>query len=285
VRLHGYPAAPERRNDIVLICSTCGVEHSEARDVCAICADDRQWVPAEGQQWTTLHELTEAGHRTQLRELEPGLFGLTAEPGVGIGQQAHLVVTPDGNLLWDPPGYLDDEGVRAVREHGEVVAIASSHPHMFGVQVEWSHALGGVPVLVSEPDAGWVARQDPVIRTWKGPLELVPGITLHQPGGHFPGSAVAHWPAGAEGRGVLLGGDTVQANPDRTSTTMMRSYPNRIPLSAAVVERVTLALEELAFDRLYDNFGKTIDTDARAVLRRSSDRYIGWVSGDFDHLT
>jgi hypothetical protein len=142
-----------------------------------------------------------------------------------------------------------------------------------------------VPVLVSEPDAGWVARQDPVIRTWKGPLELVPGITLHQPGGHFPGSAVAHWPAGAEGRGVLLGGDTVQANPDRTSTTMMRSYPNRIPLSAAVVERVTLALEELAFDRLYDNFGKTIDTDARAVLRRSSDRYIGWVSGDFDHLT
>jgi hypothetical protein len=129
----------------------------------------------EGQQWTTLHELTEAGHRTQLRELEPGLFGLTAEPGVGIGQQAHLVVTPDGNLLWDPPGYLDDEGVRAVREHGEVVAIASSHPHMFGVQVEWSHALGGVPVLVSEPDAGWVARQDPVIRTWKGPLELVPG--------------------------------------------------------------------------------------------------------------
>jgi hypothetical protein len=66
---------------------------------------------------------------------------------------------------------------------------------------------------------------------------------------------------------------------------MMRSYPNRIPLSAAVVERVTRALEELAFDRLYDNFGKTIDTDARAVVRRSSDRYIGWVSGDFDHLT
>ena len=269
----------------MLICKTCGVEHSEAPHVCAICADERQWVPAEGQQWTTLHELTAAGQRTRLRELEPGLFGLTVEPGVGIGQQAHLVVTPDGNLLWDPPGYLDDEGVDAVREHGEVVGIASSHPHMFGVQVEWSHALGGVPVLVSEPDSGWVARQDPVIRTWKGPLELVPGLTLHQPGGHFPGSAVVHWPAGAEGRGVLLTGDTVQANPDRASTTMMRSYPNRIPLSAAVVERVTGALEELAFDRLYDNFGKTIDTDARAVMRRSSDRYKGWVRGDFDHLT
>jgi hypothetical protein len=41
----------------------------------------------------------------------------------------------------------------------------------------------------------------------------------------------------------------------------------------------------LEFDRLYDNFGKTVDTDARAAVRRSADRYIGWVRGDFDHLT
>jgi hypothetical protein len=138
-------------------------------------------VPAEGQQWTTLDELTSAGHHTQLRELEPDLFGLTAEPGVGIGQQAHLVRTPQGNLLWDPPGYLDDEGVRRILELGEVAAIATSHPHMFGVQVEWSHALGGVPVLVAEPDLHWVARLDAAIRPWTGPLEVVPGITRHDP--------------------------------------------------------------------------------------------------------
>jgi hypothetical protein len=269
----------------VWICQTCAVEHAEQPDVCAICADERQWVPAEGQQWTTLEELRAAGRRTQLRELEPGLFGLTVEPAVGIGQQAHLVVTPQGNVLWDPPGYVDDEGVSQVRGLGQVVAIASSHPHMFGVQVEWSRRLGGVPILVSEPDAGWVARPDEAIRTWTGPLEVVPGITLHQPGGHFPGSAVAHWTAGAGASGVLLCGDTVHANPDRKSTTLMRSYPNRIPLSAAVVERVTRAVESLGFDRLYDNFGHTIDTDARAVVRRSTDRYVGWVRGDFDHLT
>ena len=267
------------------ICQTCGVESAEALDVCAICADDRQWVPAGGQQWATLDELAAAGHQTRLRELEPGLFGLTAEPGVGIGQTAYLVVTSAGNLLYDPPGFIDDEGVRRVREQGEVAAIASSHPHMFGVQVEWSRALGGVPVLVSEPDIDWVARPDPIIRTWTGPLEVVPGITLHQPGGHFPGSSVVHWPAGADGRGVLLAADTIQANPDRTSTTFMRSYPNRIPLSAAVVDRVTKAVEQLTFDRLYDNFGHTIDTDARSVVRWSADRYMGWVRGDFDHLT
>jgi hypothetical protein len=267
------------------ICQTCGVEHAAALEVCAICADERQWVPAAGQQWTTLDELAAAGHRARVRELEPDLFGVTVEPKVGIGQQAHLVRTPAGNLLWDVPGYLDDYAVQRVRQLGGVAAIVASHPHHFGVQVEWSRALGGVPVLVSEPNMEWVSRPDPVIRPWAGRLEVLPGITLVQLGGHFPGSAVAHWAAGGGGKGVLFGADTIQTNRDRASATFMRSYPNRIPLSAAVVERIVRAVEEFSFDRLYDNFGNTIDTDARAAVRRSADRYIGWVRGDFDHLT
>ncbi|OLT00335.1 hydrolase [Pseudonocardia sp. CNS-004] len=269
----------------VYICNTCAVEHAEKVDVCAICSDERQWVPADGQQWTTLDELAAAGHGVRLRELEPDLYGITIEPKLGIGQQAHLVRTPAGNVIWDMVGYLDEDAVRRVRELGEVAAIVASHPHMYGVQVEWSRALGDAPVLVSEADQKWVARPDPAIRTWSGTLEVVPGVTLLQLGGHFPGSAVALWGAGAGGKGVLLGGDTIQANPDRTTMTFMRSYPNRIPLSAAVVERITRAVEVLEFDRLYDNFGKTVDTDARAATRRSADRYIGWVRGDFDHLT
>ncbi|MDN5915194.1 MAG: hydrolase [Pseudonocardia sp.] len=253
--------------------------------MCAICADERQWVPAGGQQWTTLDELAAAGHLTRVRELEPDLFGVTVEPKVGIGQQAHLVRTPVGNLLWDPPGYLDEDGIRTVRELGEVIAIAASHPHMFGAQVQWSHALGRAPVLVCASDMGWVARPDPVIQSWTGSREIAPGLTLVQVGGHFPGSAVAHWARGAAGRGVLLGSDTVQTNPDRASLTFMRSYPNRIPLSAAVVGRIATTIEAHAFDRMYDNFGGTIDSDARAILRRSADRYVAWVRGDHDHLT
>ncbi len=267
------------------ICQTCGVEHAEATEVCAICADERQYVPAGGQRWTTLAELAAAGHRTRVRELESGLFGIKVEPRVGIGQQALLVRTAAGNLLWDPTGYLDDEAVQQLRGLGDVAAIVASHPHMFGVQVQWSRELGGVPVLVAEPDLRWIARPDPVIRAWSGTLELAPGLTLVQLGGHFPGAAVAHWAAGALGKGVLLAGDTIQSNPDRSSVTFMRSYPNRIPLSAAVVERIAQGAEAFAFERLYDNLGGTIDTDARAAVRRSADRYMGWVRGDFDHLT
>ncbi|HYH33215.1 MAG TPA: MBL fold metallo-hydrolase [Pseudonocardia sp.] len=267
------------------ICRTCAVEHDAAAEICAICADERQWMPAEGQLWTTAAELAAAGHRVQLREVESDLYGITVDPKFGIGQRSHLVRTPQGNLLWDVVGHVDEDAARRVRELGEVAAIVASHPHHFGVQVEWSRLLGGVPVLVAEADLRWVARPDPVIRPWSGTLELLPGITLAQLGGHFPGSAVAVWAAGAGGRGVLLSGDTVPTNPDRATVTFMRSYPNRIPLSAAVAERIAKAVDAFTFDRIYDNFGNCIDSGARAAVRRSVERYTGWVRGDFDHLT
>lgn len=266
------------------ICRTCAVEHAEQVPTCRICADDRQWVPASGQAWTTLDELADQGRRVSVVELEPDLLGLDC-PGVGIGQRTKVVRTPGGVLLWDPIGFLDDAAVAAVRALGEVVAIAASHPHMFGVQVAWSHALGGAAVLVPERDREWIAREDPVVRSWSGELEVLPGVTLSQPGGHFPGSAVAHWAAGAGGRGVLLSGDTIFANPDRRSVAFMRSFPNHIPLSAAVVDRVAKHVGRFAFDRLYGNFATVIDSDARTVVRASADRHIAWVNGEFDHLT
>jgi hypothetical protein len=267
------------------VCENCGVEHAGAVGVCVICSDERQWVPARGQKWATLEELAQAGRRVRIAELEPDLFGITVEPKVGIGQQTHLVRTSAGNLLWDPVGYLDAEAVNRVRELGDVTAIAASHPHMFGVQVEWGKALGGVSVLVSEADVQWVQRPDPAIKTWSGRHEIAPGLVLHQVGGHFPGSSILHWREGAGGKGVLFVSDTIHANPDRATVTFMRSYPNRIPLSPAVVERITQAVEELPFDRLYDNFGRTIEADAGAAVSRSAERYCGWVRGDFDQLS
>jgi glyoxylase-like metal-dependent hydrolase (beta-lactamase superfamily II) len=156
---------------------------------------------------------------------------------------------------------------------------------MFGAQLEWSRRLGDAPVLVSGPNLGWVSRTGPAIREHGDRHEIAPGLTLHRLGGHFPGSTVLHWEHGAEGHGVLLSSDTIQANPDRTTVTFLRSYPNRIPLSPAVVERITSAAERLPFDRLYDNTAHAIDRAARAAVRRSADRYIAWVRGDHDDLT
>lgn len=267
------------------ICHTCAVEHADKVDVCAICADERQWVPADGQRWTTLRELSADGYRADLLELEPDLFSITTTPKTGIGQQSKLIRTPEGSVLWDPVGYVDDEIAQQVLDVGPVRAVVASHPHMFGVQVEWGRALGGAPVLVAAADLRWVARTDESIREWADDIEILPGVTLTQPGGHFPGSAVVHWAPGADGRGVLLSGDTMFPNPDRISVSFMRSFPNRLPLSGAVVQRITQHVERFDFDRMYGNFDNVIAVDAKGVLRRSADRHTGWVNGDFDHLT
>lgn len=267
------------------ICATCGVEHAERVDVCAICADERQWVPAAGQRWTGLAELAASGTTVEVVELEPDLYGVRPRPLVGIGQQSMLVRTSSGNLLWDPAGYLDDVAVERLAALGGVACIAASHPHLFGVQVEWSRAFDGAPVLVAEADLGWIARPDPCIRPWSDDIEVLPGVTLTQPGGHFPGSAVAHWAAGADGRGVLLAGDTVYANPDRHSVSFMRSYPNHLPLSGAVAERIAAHVARFPFERLRSHRGGVISHDARRVVLESAARHAAWVRGDFDHLT
>jgi hypothetical protein len=271
----------------ITLCQTCAVEQPDADTLpalCPICADDRQYVRPSGQRWTTLDELVAGGHVGTVAEVEPGLSGITIEPSVGIGQRALLVRTDAGNLLWDPTGYVDDDLVAAVEGLGGVAAVATSHPHMFGVQVEWSHRFGDVPVYVQAADREWLQRDDPVVVTWEEKTEVLPGVVLHRIGGHFPGSAVCHF-LGADGRGVLLTGDTVAGTPDEHWVSFMRSFPNKVPLSAAVVAKVADRVLVHDFDRLYDNFGGAVRSDAAEWVRRSADRYISWVRGDFDHLT
>src|SRR4029450_13496656 len=102
----------------IFVCRTCAVEQPDTGEpaaVCAICSDERQYVRPTGQQWTTLEELRLAGRRGAVSEVEPGMYGITIEPTVGIGQRALLVQTPSGNLLWDPNAYLDDALIGTVR--------------------------------------------------------------------------------------------------------------------------------------------------------------------------
>lgn len=65
---------------------------------------------------------------------------------------------------------------------------------------------------------------------------------------------MAHWQAGAQGRGVLFAGDAIFPKPDGM-VTFMRSYPNMIPLSAAVVRRLAAHASRYDFDTLFNNFG------------------------------
>jgi hypothetical protein len=75
---------------------------------------------------------------------------------------------------------------------------------------------------------------------------------------------------------VLLSGDTVACTPDERWVSFMRSLPNKIPLSAAVVAKVADRVLQLDFDRLYDTVAGLVTRDAAGRVRRSADRYIAW---------
>ncbi|WP_152189820.1 MBL fold metallo-hydrolase [Georgenia satyanarayanai] len=269
-----------------VVCATCAVEygHAPLPDVCVICDDERQWVPRSGQAWTTVGELAAAGHRTVVEELEPGLIGIGTAPTVGIGQTGKLVVTEHGNVLFDVPGLIDDSAVAAIASHGGLAAVVASHPHMYGVQSLYSRAFDDAPVLVARADVSFLPLRTPAVRLWDETHEIVPGVRLEQIGGHFPGSTVALL-SGADGQGVLLAGDGIFPGPEGRTVSFLRSYPNRIPLSAAVVRRIAAQVARLGFERLYNNFRGLVPAGAGDVVERSAQRYIEWVSGRNDHLT
>ena len=164
------------------ICRTCGVQQQpspEPPPLCAICADERQWVPAGGQQWTTLRQLRAEGRHGELRTLEPSLDAVEIRPSVGIGQRALLLTTPAGRVLWDCVGYLDDDLIAQVRAGGGLAAIAVSHPHFYGVMVEWAQAFDA-QIWIAEADRRWVQRSDAAIRWWSDEVEVLPGVRLVQ---------------------------------------------------------------------------------------------------------
>lgn len=260
------------------ICTTCGVGYAETeapREVCLVCADDRQYVNASGQAWTTLDELRE-DHVNELREVEPGLTGIASKPQVAIGQRALWIEQPDGGVMWDCTPVITDEALAAIKAKGGIKAIAISHPHFYSTMVDWSRALGGVPIYLHEDNRDWVMRPDPAVEFWTGETkEIAAGITLVRVAGHFPGSTVLHWADGAEGRGVLMTGDSIMVVPDTRWVSFMYSFPNLIPMNAKGVERIVKAVKPFAYDRIYSGWwDRVLDHDAKAAMGRSADRYI-----------
>jgi hypothetical protein len=261
------------------ICRACGVEYPSSAlppATCPVCSDDRQYVAYEGQAWTHFDELLPSGQGYDIRELEPGLTGLRCRPQLGIGPVGYLVQTPAGNVLWDCPSFVDEKVVAEVGRRGGLAAISASHPHFYGAMVDWSEAFSGAPILLPAADRRWVQRPDPRIRFWDQSVELVPGLSAFRCGGHFDGSSVLLWAAGADGRGVLFTGDTVMVAADRRWVSFMRSYPNLIPLGRAAVGAIVSTVGPLRFDRIYGNPGweKVIAEGAGEAVRRSAVRYL-----------
>lgn len=265
------------------ICATCGNHYPASASppaACLICADERQWVPESGQRWTTLAQAAAEGRRTEVREVEPGLLGIGASPTFAIGQRSLLVRTQAGNLLWDPSGFVDEHAFAAVERAGGLRAVAASHPHFYGAIAQWRRRFDA-EALLPEADRRWLTHPLERVRHWSGTLEVAPGLTLVQCGGHFPGSAVAHWAAGADGKGALLVGDTLFVTPGADRVTFVWSAPNRLPLPEREVQGVLAALAPYDYDRLYSGWWQpTLRQHAKTAVAAGARRYLQFLRGE-----
>ena len=203
-----------------------------------------------GQRWT-MPDVLRAEHRI-ISEVEDGITTLSIEPGFAIGQRAFLV--PDGrkNLMWECLSLVTDDALDLIEERGGVSAIAISHPHFYGAMVEWSDALGGVPIHLHTADRKWVQRPSPAIRFWDGDhLDLSDQLSLVHLGAHFAGSTGLLWRNGPRLGGSLLPGDAVQVAMDRRSAGFMYSYPNAIPLARSELAALEARIAPLEFDDVF----------------------------------
>jgi hypothetical protein len=264
------------------ICITCGTQYPASPAApahCPICEDDRQYVNQNGQQWTTLAELRR-DRTNEFTSVDQDLTAIRTAPLFAIAQQAHLIQTPAGNLLWDCISFIDDATVEEVRRRGGIRAITISHPHFYSSMIEWSRAFDA-PIYLHTDNRPWVMRPDDAVHFWEGETrEVLPGLTAIRAGGHFPGSSVLHWAAGAGGKGALFTGDTIMVVADRRYVSFMYSFPNYIPLNARAVRGVVAAVEPYAFDRIYGSWpGSIVAEDGKAAVRRSAERYIAHIEG------
>ena len=262
------------------ICETCGTQYAEMPTPpahCPVCEDERQYVGWNGQTWTA-HEALAARCRLRIEE-DHGLLGIGI-PDFAIPQRALLLPTAAGNILWECVSLVTDEAVAALKARGGVDLIAISHPHFYTAMVEWSEALGGVPILLHEADKEWVRRPSSKIRFWSGDVHRMhDSVVLIRCGGHFPGSAAMHWTDCPRRGGALFPGDALQVVLDRRHVTFMYSYPNYIPMKPADVRGMRARLEGFEFEDVYGyTWGRNIIGGARAAVDRSFDRYLAAVA-------
>ncbi|EME81928.1 uncharacterized protein MYCFIDRAFT_188812 [Pseudocercospora fijiensis CIRAD86] len=253
-----------RTSDDLLICNECGAQYDvtadSGKDECKICDDPRQYVPAEGQVFTTLGKLEEQGHRNEWWQdkQNPKIWSVKTYPPFAIGERAELIQTPAGNILWDLITYLDQGTIDKIVSLGGLACIC--------------------PVYVGEPDKIWLERADSpgagirfLAETY---TDVLPGsgATAILAGGHFPGSLLLHW------KKTLFIADTIFTSPSATnpvpgkdgvfSFTFFWSIPNRVPLHPDDIVKIWRAVKPLEFNTCIGAFkGQDVYTQPNEASR------------------
>ncbi|KAF2234465.1 hypothetical protein EV356DRAFT_151623 [Viridothelium virens] len=253
-------------SDNLLVCKACATQFdipvTKPLSNCKICDDPRQFVPPQGQEWTSLRQLKHEGYTNKWQQdaVDKRVWSIWTEPKFGIGQRAILLETEQGNVLWDCIALLDKPTVDFIASRGGLQAICISHPHYYTAHLDWARTFD-CPVFIAVEDEQWCCRadRDGRRRLITSDVENIhDGVTAVKLGGHFPGSLVLHWEK------KLFIADTFVTVPsglyhvDRpsgtTSFSFMWSIPNMIPLPPSAMHAMWKMLKSLDFDSTHGAF-------------------------------
>ncbi|PZR29795.1 MAG: MBL fold metallo-hydrolase [Citrobacter freundii] len=255
------------------ICTTCGTQYNNVtQNECPICLDDRQYVPESGQSWTNLEELLQK-YSVIVNELHDRLYEIKSAPVFGIGQRALLVISPQGNVLWDCIAVLNEPLIEFIKSKGGVQCIAISHPHYYTTMNEWA-AVFNCPIHLHKDDEQWIFNKGERVSCWSGDKKMLwDGMKIINIGGHFPGSCMLHVPFLSE-EGALLCGDSFYISPSKQHASVMYSYPNRIPLPLSEITRISERMKALQYDTVYGFYDfQNLIGNGKEVIEASLERY------------
>jgi glyoxylase-like metal-dependent hydrolase (beta-lactamase superfamily II) len=257
------------------ICTTCGTQYPAGHtpELCAICLDDRQYIPEDGQSWTNPDALAWT-HSVRVNRLHDRLYELEIVPTFAIGQRALLVLSDQGNVLWDCFALLNPPAIEFIKAKGGLKAMAISHPHYYSNMNDWAEAFD-CPIYLHRSDERWIVDKGRHVSLWDGDEKpLWDGMRIIHIGGHFPGSSILHVPFLSREAAVLCG-DTLYLSPSKKHFAVMYSYPNRIPLPLHAVDRVRKRFEAIPFDAVYGFYSfQNLTQNARDILNESLNRYL-----------
>jgi hypothetical protein len=257
------------------ICKTCGTQFPKSSniEICTICAEERQYIPEQGQSWTT-HQKLLSSHKNRILKIDETLYEIVIEPNFAIGQRALLVISKSGNILWDCVPLLDTDTINFINEKGGLKAIAFSHPHYYSNMNDWAKVFN-CPIYIHKKDEAYITDNGENIKLWDGDeIELIDNIKIYNIGGHFAGSSVLVISKMSK-LGTMLTGDTVYLSPSKKHFAIMYSYPNRIPLPISEIQRIKRRFDNISFDSIYGFYSyQNLTENAREILKKSLERYL-----------
>jgi glyoxylase-like metal-dependent hydrolase (beta-lactamase superfamily II) len=211
----------------------------------------------------------------RIGQINENVYELEITPRFAIGQRAFLIISKNGNILWDCFPLLNAPTIEFIKAKGGLRGIAFSHPHYYSNMKDWAKTFD-CPIYIHKSDEKWIMERGEKLYLWEGEeLPLWDDIRMINIGGHFPGSSILHVPFLSK-EGTIFVGDTVYVSPSMKHMAVMFSYPNRIPLPKEEVRKVKKRFDKVPFDKLFGFYSyQNVTQNPKSIMEAFMNRYLG----------